>query len=176
MMKKVVIPVILAGIVLSSAIFALMPVEKVSTTHTQVNTPLGGNLVVLPAATVAPLNAGADQATWTIGVPFCVVGAYRTGGSDPEVNLNVSPFDIFTDLTPINVVNLAFNDAAGAASIAAADLLGREAAGIIDVPLCGNNSISILANAAGGDITDTNILQVIIQTRGAFVPTAAAIS
>ncbi|MGH9922023.1 MAG: hypothetical protein ACRD38_04670, partial [Nitrososphaerales archaeon] len=74
-MKKIVIPTILAATILVAGMFAMMPVQKASTVHSSISSsPLA------LTATIQPATAAADQATWTIGAPFCVLGVARTGG------------------------------------------------------------------------------------------------
>jgi hypothetical protein len=174
-MSKLVIPAILATTILAAGMFVMMPVYKASTVHSGLQASLGGNLVVL-TATVNPANAATNTATWTLGVPFCVMGVYRTGGSDANTNLDVGVFTLATDLSPAATTALAIDDAAGAASIAAADILGREAAGVIEMPACGATSVTVETSATAGDAADTNVLSVIAQTRGSVIAPAAVLS
>ncbi|MGH9923728.1 MAG: hypothetical protein ACRD38_13355, partial [Nitrososphaerales archaeon] len=96
---------------------------------------------------------------------------------DANANLDGGIFGLSTNSATAAEVGLAVNDALGAASIAARDLILSEGVNVLENPVCGTTTVSLINTAAAGDATiDTNAVVVIVQTRGSVAAPAAVLS
>ena len=168
LMKKVVIPTILAATILVAGIFAMMPVQKASTVHSGIaSSPL-----VLTAVGLTPANAVSDLATFTVNQPFCVLSVSATPTLDANANLDMAAPTVTTNL------HAAANSALVNPAVTA---VGTPVETLVDTAtnaenICGTTTLAVLVGSAAGDAADTVTLSVTIQTRGSVAAPAAVLS
>lgn len=108
---KLTIPVILATTILVAGIFALQPIDKATTVHTQIIQDTMHLISVAQAAN--PVDGTADVITCTLATasPFNVKSINVSTTTDTNTNLNLVAFSLLsTDLSDDpSVTGLAFN-------------------------------------------------------------------
>lgn len=177
-MKKILIPTILAAIIIIAASFALMPVQRATTTH----------LPSVTGANIAADSIGSAQiGTGAVGADELAANAVTAAGgeladgvltADPAGRLKM--VDGFVDSAEILNASVAnadlaaaaiqnsFANTAGLASISTSITVTRASTAIVIVTFSG------LATAAGA-ITDTLTLTPVTNTAGGTITAPTAI-
>lgn len=160
---KLAIPVILATTILIAGIFALQPIDKASTVHTQIIQDTMHLISVVQTAN--PVDGTADVITCTLATasPFAVKGINVSTTTDANTNLDLLAFSLLTtDLSDDpGVTGLAFNPVAADDNF---DLIEQD---LQDATIIGTNSLILdFGVPSAGDAIDVVTVTFIIEIAG----------